>query len=273
MSTYIVASNGNPNPNYIDQSISENFRYNPDIGLDIDGEIIGSTPQGDLYDYDLMSRPGVGVSGSGIIIPPEIDEGFPNVDDYQEMINPDGSKTKFKKDFLSGESVSLDAMTENVNNGRLSDVKVVNDLSNMVEKDITMNKNNSELSIKGILEENSLNSLFFSDMNVKAIQDTLRYRVYQNTNQVISEQSSNDLYIIMRSIMLQYANFRVGIDNILDEIRRLNAKVLEYSVENVTSNVKQHQGYVEDLSKLPIPMEHPSYHNKRNYTYDISNTL
>ena len=73
--------------------------------------------------------------------------------------------------------------------------------------------------------------------------------------------------------MLQYANFRVGIDNIVDEIKRLNEKVLEYSVENVTSNVKQHQGYIDDLSKLPVPMEHPSYHNKRNYTYDISNTL
>ena len=49
--------------------------------------------------------------------------------------------------------------------------------------------------------------------------------------------------------MLQYANFRVGIDNIVDEIKRLNEKVLDYSVENVTSNVKQHQGIiiVQDL--------------------------
>ena len=110
-------------------------------------------------------------------------------------------------------------------------------------------------------------------MNVKAIQDTLRYRVYQNTDQVISEQSSNDLFIIMRSIMLQYANFRVGVDNIVDEIRRLNSKVLDYAVENVSSNVKQHQGYVEDLSKLPVPMDMPVYHNKRNFSYDISNLL
>ena len=143
-------------------------------------------------------------------------------------------------------------MTESVNNGRLSDVKVVNDLSTLVEKEITMKNDNSESSIKGILEENSLNSLFFSDTNMKVIQDTLRYRVYKNTNQVISPQSQNDLYIIMRSIMLQYANFRIGIDNIVEEIKRLNEKVLEYSVENVSSNVKQHQGYIEDLSKLPV---------------------
>lgn len=261
MSTYIA-------------NVPRGGNYNEEVGLDIDGDIVGTTPDGNLYDYDLRSRPAVGVSGSGIIIPPELDDGFPSVDDYPEMINPDGSKTRYKRDFLSeNQGVSLGTMTESVNNGRLSDIKVVNDLSTLVEQDITMKNDNSESSIKGILEENSLNSLFFSDTNMKVIQDTLRYRVYKNTNQVISNQSPNDLYIIMRSIMLQYANFRTGIDNIVDEIKRLNEKVLEYSVENVTSNVKQHQGYIEDLSKLPVPMEHPSYHNKRNYTYDISNTL
>mgnify|MGYP001497177642 CR=1 FL=1 len=244
--------------------------YDESVGLDIDGQIIGSTPQGDLYDYDLLSRPSVGVSGSGIIIPTEINSGFPSVDDY--ISNPDGSKT-LKSMLSEDQSASLNTMTGDVNNGRLGDIKVVEDIKVPENTDIIINKDNSDSSIKGILEENSLNSLFFSEMNVKAIQDTLRYRVYQNTEQVISEQSSNDLFIIMRSIMLQYANFRVGVDNIVDEIRRLNKKVLDYAVENVTSNVKQHQGYVEDLSKLPVPMDMPVYHNKRNFTYDISNLL
>ena len=77
----------------------------------------------------------------------------------------------------------------------------------------------------------------------------------------------------MRSIMLQFANFRTGIDNIVDEVRRLNEKVIEYAVDNVSSNVKQHKGYVDKLSKLPVPMDMPVYHNKSNYTYDISNLL
>mgnify|MGYP001170509890 CR=1 FL=1 len=270
MSTYVVASGGNSNPNYVDQSVPESVRYNPDRGLDIDGEIIGSTPQGDLYDYDLMSRPGVGVSGSGIIIPPEMDGGFPSVDDY--ISNPDGSKT-LKSMLSEDQNTPFDMMVDRVNNGRMGDVKEVENINVPENTDIIINKDNSDSSIKGILEENSLNSLFFSEMNVKVIQDTLRYRVYQNTDQVISEQSSNDLFIIMRSIMLQYANFRVGVDNIVDEIRRLNSKVLDYAVENVSSNVKQHQGYVDDLSKLPVPMDMPVYHNKRNFTYDISNLL
>ena len=246
--------------------------YDESIGLDIDGEIVvrNYNLDGDLYDYDLMSRPGVGVSGSGIIIPPEIDEGFPSVDDY--ISNPDGSKT-LKSMLSEDQNAPFDMMVDRVNNGRMGDVKDVENINVPEGTDIIINKDNSDSSIKGILEENSLNSLFFSEMNVKAIQDTLRYRVYKNTDQVISEQSSNDLFIIMRSIMLQYANFRVGVDNIIDEIRRLNEKVLDYAVSNVSSNVKQHQGYVEDLSKLPVPMDIPVYHNKRNFTYDISNLL
>ena len=110
-------------------------------------------------------------------------------------------------------------------------------------------------------------------MNTKVIQDTLRYRVYKNTDQVISNQSTNDLFIIMRSIMLQYANFRTGLDNITEEIKRLNGKVLDYAVENVTANLKQYKGYVKDLSELPTPLDRPVYENKENFTYDISNLL
>jgi len=160
-----------------------------------------------------------------------------------------------------------------VNNGRLSDVKVVQEVTVPEGTDIVIKKDNNDSSIKGILEQNSINDIFFSEMNTKVVQDTIRYKVHQNTQQVISEQSTNDLFIIMRSIMLQYANFRTGVDNIADEIKRLNEKVVEYSVTNISSNVKQHMGYINDLSKLPTPMDMPVYHNKKSFTYDISNLL
>ena len=80
--------------------------------------------------------------------------------------------------------------------------------------------------------------------------------------------------IIMRSILLQYANFRVGVDNIIDEIKRLNQKVVEYSSDNISTNVLQHMGYIDELSKLPEPMDRPIVsNNTKNFTYDISNLL
>ena len=212
--------------------------YNEAIGLDIDEEMvgsIGSAPGGDnYYDYDMISKPNVGRSGSGIIIPPSVDDGFPSVGDY--IINPDGSKrrqgmarVKYKKDFLSDDqSATLDTMVETVNNGRLGDVKVVKDITLPTEADIVIKKDNQDTSIKGILEQNSINDIFFSDMNMKGLQNTIRYKVHANTQKVISDQSQNELYVVMRSIMLQFANFRVGVDNIVDEIKRLNQKVIEY---------------------------------------------
>jgi len=250
--------------------------YNEATGLDIDGSIVGevgSAPGGgNYYDYDLMSRPGV--SGSGIIIPGEIDEGFASIDDYEEVPNPDGSVTRQLKRFIDDDhEKSLDTMLDPINNGRLRDIKTVQAMT-QDNSNIIINKDNTNTAIKGLLEQNSVNDIFFSEMNTKVLQDTIRYKVHQYTKQVISEQSSNDLYIIMRSIMLQFANFRIDMSDIVGEIQRLNAKVVAYSAENISSNVKQHQGYVDRLSQLPVPIDAPVYHAKpRSYTYDISNLL
>jgi len=73
--------------------------------------------------------------------------------------------------------------------------------------------------------------------------------------------------------MLQYANFQISTENIIDEIKRLNNKVILYCVDNISSNVLQHIGYVKDLSKLPEPMDRPVVTERNNFTYDISNLL
>jgi len=253
---------------YVSDSGARGGTYNENVGIDIDGEIVSSVPGGgDYYDYDLLTRPSV--SGSGIIVPPS-DDGFPSIDDY--IVNPDGSK-QLKQFLVKNQSDPVNTMLGGVNNGRMNDINIVKEVSVPEGTDIVIKKDNNDSSIKGLLEQNSVNDIFFSEMNTKVVQDTIRYKVHQNTQQIISEQSTNDLFIIMRSIMLQFANFRTGIDNIVDEIKRLNEMVVKYSVDNVTSNVKQHQGYIADLSKLPTPMDNPVYHNKRNFTYDMSNLL
>ena len=73
--------------------------------------------------------------------------------------------------------------------------------------------------------------------------------------------------------MLQYANFQVEVENIVDEIRRLNGKVILYCVDNISSNVLQHIEYIKDLSKLHEPVERPILTERNNFTYDISNLL
>lgn len=256
-------------------------KYDTSVGLDIDQSEIS----GNIYDYDLLKRSSVGAVDSNIIIP-ETDLGIPSIDDY--IINQDGSKQAIKahkrsdgmdtaihlRNFLAeNQEDTLGDMEARVNNGRLNDIKNIKDIILPDDTEIVIHKDNQSTAIKGILEQNSINDIFFSDINIKSLQDSIRYGVYQETNEVISEQSPNELYIIMRSIMLQYANFRTGVDNIVDEIKRLNGKVLIYSITNITSNVKQHMNYIDELAKLPIPLDRPVYHNKQNFTYDISNLL
>ena len=66
---------------------------------------------------------------------------------------------------------------------------------------------------------------------------------------------------------------KVGTSEVISEIKRLNAKVLTYCIDNVSSNVLQHVKYLEDINTLPSPIDHPEYLNKNNFTYDISNIL
>ncbi len=79
---------------------------------------------------------------------------------------------------------------------------------------------------------------------------------------------------ILRSIMYQYANFQPSHESVVEEVKRLNVKILLYCIENVSSNVLQRQQYLRDIEKLPVPIDRPSYVDKpNNYTYDTSNLL
>ena len=134
-------------------------------------------------------------------------------------------------------------------------------------------KDNQANSVKGIVEESALSTYFFSKMNTDILHDTIRYRVYQDTNNVISKQSENELFIVMRSVLLQYGNFRSGYQELKDEILKLNKLVVDYCTKFVSANVLQHTQYVQELERLPIPISFPESTREFNYTYDISNIL
>ena len=55
--------------------------------------------------------------------------------------------------------------------------------------------------------------------------------------------------------------------------KKINKFVVDYCVSNITTNLQQYNIYIDDLTKLPEPMERPQYENKGSYTYDISNLL
>lgn len=244
---------------------------------DIDRDVVTTMNHGgemvQYYDYDVAEQRLVsGPSDSKILAPVELDTGLPQIrvdggsgiPSREDIIGPD---------FLLGdENTSLTERIDSVNNGRVGDIEVL-DLNLPKEGDIVINKDNQDTSVKGIVEKTAVSDVFFSDMNMDVIQKSIRYGVNQRTGKVVSKQSDNTIYIIMRSILLQYANFRVGVADLAEEIRGLNSRVVEYCVDNISSNVQQYVGYIKDLEKLPVPLDRPVYHNKNNFTYDISNLL
>ena len=168
-----------------------------------------------------------------------------------------------------GRSDVVDMLTTEINNGRMHDIDKLIDDSIIKQETIIIDTQSTD-SVKGILEETNLSRLFFSPQNIEAIQSMIRYYVFKFTDgQIVSNQSQDEIFIVMRSVLLQYANFLSS--NVVNEIKRLNSKVVKICSEKVSIELDQYNHYIDDLQKLPVPLDNPHYANKNNFTYDISN--
>jgi hypothetical protein len=119
-------------------------------------------------------------------------------------------------------------------------------------------ENASENLLRGNWAENTLSKAFFGPANTKIIQNAIRKTVYDKSGEkkwIIDEQSADELQIIMRSIFLQYAkNWDTQIP---EQIRDLNALVIEWTVPRIMSEIEFHQYYIQDISHMPVPLSQP----------------
>lgn len=111
--------------------------------------------------------------------------------------------------------------------------------------------------MRGNWNENELSQKFFGPDNTRTIQERLKREVYERSDKkyVIDDQSADELQIVMRSIFLQYAKNQEY--DIPGQIRDLNDLILEWCVPRILSEIGMYQYYLSDISKLPIPIEHP----------------
>lgn len=119
-------------------------------------------------------------------------------------------------------------------------------------------ENNFERSMMiGIYEPTLLNKLYFSKENLNIIQDQLRHNIYLKSNNkyIVDRQSDIDLQIIMRSMFLQYSP---NLDNnITKQIEYLNNLVIEWATPKIISEIEQHNGFINEVQYMPIPMDRP----------------
>lgn len=121
------------------------------------------------------------------------------------------------------------------------------------------NESFDKVAVSAIYEPNKVQSFFFSNYNIEKLQKLIRYNVYIQSKKkhIIGKQDTTSLKIIMKSIYLQYGkNLNQDINN---QINELNTLVLDYSIPNILSNIEMYLTYKKDVSKLPEPIERPTY--------------
>tara|TARA_Y100000741_G_C18090711_1_gene492641 strand:- start:161 stop:556 length:396 start_codon:yes stop_codon:yes gene_type:complete len=92
-----------------------------------------------------------------------------------------------------------------------------------------------------------LSKKFFSKDNKEILQANMKNLVYKKIGVKIGRQSDEELVAVMRSIFFQHSRNKA--DKINEQIVHLNKLVLKYCVNNIVSNVMQHQKYIEDINQ------------------------
>lgn len=157
-----------------------------------------------------------------------------------------------------------------MNNGRVTNLDQVSNSSPFTMTEYKVDRTFQQDAIKGIQQKSMLNDVYFSDKNIQALQHGIRYLVYKNScdNFIIDNQSEDELKIVMRSIFLEHAKNQPY--NILEQVRELNGKVLEFCVEKILHEVRLYKQYRNDISSLPIPLERSqNISNKGTRTLEI----
>lgn len=109
------------------------------------------------------------------------------------------------------------------------------------------------------VQRTCVSDIFFSEENIAALQQGLRYKVYTTTQGkiLVGNQSRDELAIIMRSIYLEHG--RNLPHNLLEQVRDLNARVLDFAVPRVAREAQMFRTYMRDSTTQPVPLEYGKY--------------
>ena len=157
-----------------------------------------------------------------------------------------------------------------VNNGRV-DIKSPNTstLFQMYDKIPANQCVTFSNATEGLWTSDYLSNAFFSEQNIRIIQNGIRAGVYHRSNgqYTIGPQDCDSLKIVMRSVFLQ--NSANQPHNIPQQIAQLNNIVLEYCIQQVYSEAQGYMKYINDASTLVVPISHPVMANDNDRQLEL----
>ena len=111
--------------------------------------------------------------------------------------------------------------------------------------------------VRGNFEKTPMNQAFFSKANFQIIQNAIRATVHEKSGEIIDPVGTDDLFMVMRAIYLQYS--RNLPCNIPEQIAELNARVSAWSVPKILAELAMYKTYLKDIDTLPVPIAQPTY--------------
>lgn len=116
--------------------------------------------------------------------------------------------------------------------------------SSMVKENIQYRHSNTDL-----------NTRFFGQENIDALQSQIQTLVRQMVGADIGRQSDSDLMLIMRSYYLQYARNNPG--QVAEELAELNERVAGFAANRIAVEVEAYRYYRKDILDFPDPIARP----------------
>lgn len=109
--------------------------------------------------------------------------------------------------------------------------------------------------VRGNFEKTPMNQAYFSKANFQIIQNAIRATVHEKSGEIIDPVGTDDLFMVMRAIYLQYS--RNLACNIPEQIAELNSRVVTWCVPKILAELSMYRTYIKDITSLPVPMSHP----------------
>ena len=100
--------------------------------------------------------------------------------------------------------------------------------------------------------------VFFSSSNIKRLQRMIRDEIARRTNnklQLEEDQDVDDLLIAMRAVYQMHGKYIMS--NIVHQVKLLNARLVDYVVPDMITEIKQYYGYLKDVNEPIKPIDRP----------------
>ena len=100
-----------------------------------------------------------------------------------------------------------------------------------------------------------LGDLFFSDFNLRSIQNNIRQSVLTTTGIAIDYQKQDDVLTLMRMVFINNSVDQYG--NLPAQIKIMNDLVIKTATAQIGTGLSQYIGYIRDISTPMIPEPRP----------------